>query len=57
MFSKHLPYRSCGIVYSHYTIVYREYLIPLYIYREIKDSPVHNTGGLFIPQYTVLGNF
>ena len=54
MFSKHLPYRSCGIVYSHYTIVYREYLIPLYIYREIKDSPAHNTGGLFIPLYTVL---
>ena len=48
---------DCDQVLRNSVLCTGEYLIPLYIYRGIKDSPVHNTEGLFIPLYTVLGNF
>ena len=48
---------DCDQVLRNSVLCTGEYLIPLYIYRGIKDSPVHNTEGLSIPLYTVLGNF
>ena len=48
---------DCDQVLRNSVLCTGEYLIPLYIYGGIKDSPVHNTEGLFIPLYTVLGNF